>query len=94
VLELNLDSTSLQQLTAADLTGPDTRRTVLSGGAVVGVLLGERDLAALQDTLAVLATVGAREAIAEGLADLAAGRADDWAALRADYGRGEPEHAT
>jgi hypothetical protein len=91
VLDVDVTSTDLEQLTAADLSGPHTRRRLVKGQSPIGVLLGERDLAAVEQTLSVLATVGAREAIAEGLSDLAAGRADKWVALRTDYGRGDPD---
>jgi hypothetical protein len=40
-------------------------------------------------TLDLSASRGTREAIAEGLADLAAHRAEPWAELRRDYGRSE-----
>ena len=47
------------------------------------MLISADDLAALEETVDILATAGASEAIAEGLADLEAGRVADNEALRA-----------
>jgi len=49
------------------------------------VLISADDLAALEETVDILATAGASEAIAEGLADLEAGRVADNEALRARF---------
>jgi prevent-host-death family protein len=62
------------------------RVTITRHGRTAGVLISADDLAALEETVDLLATPGASEAIAEGLADLAAGRVADNAALRARHG--------
>lgn len=54
-------------------------------GRPAAVLISPEDLAALEETIDVLTTSGAREAIAEGLADLAAGRVADNEALRVRF---------
>jgi antitoxin YefM len=61
------------------------RVTITRHGRTAAVLISADDLAALEETVDLLATPGASEAIAEGLADLAAGRVADNAALRARY---------
>ena len=59
------------------------RVTITSHGRPAAVLVSPDDLAALEETVDVLTTPGAPEAITEGLADLAAGRVADNEALRA-----------
>jgi antitoxin YefM len=54
-------------------------------GRPAAVLVSPDDLAALEETVDILTMSGAREAIAEGLADLAAGRVADNEALRARF---------
>jgi prevent-host-death family protein len=54
-------------------------------GRPAAVLVSPNDLAALEETVDILTTSSAREAIAEGLADLAAGRVADNAAPRARF---------
>ncbi len=54
-------------------------------GRPAAVLVSPHDLAALEETVDVLATPGAPEAIAEGLADLKARRVADNEALRARF---------
>ncbi len=54
-------------------------------GRLVAVLVSPDDLAALEETVDILTTSGAPEAIAEGLADLEAGRVADNEALRARF---------
>jgi antitoxin YefM len=61
------------------------RVTITRHGRTAAILISADDLAALEETVDLLATPGASEAIAEGLADLAAGRVADNAALRARY---------
>jgi len=61
------------------------RVTITRHGRTAAVLISADDLAALEETVDLLATPGASEAIAEGLADLAAGRVADNATLRARY---------
>jgi antitoxin YefM len=54
-------------------------------GRPAAVLISPDDLAALEETVDILTAPGAQEAIAEGLADLAAGRVADNEALRARF---------
>jgi antitoxin YefM len=54
-------------------------------GRPAAVLISPEDLAALEETVDILTTAGAREAIAEGLEDLAAGRIADNDALRTRF---------
>jgi prevent-host-death family protein len=54
-------------------------------GHPAAVLISPEELAALEETVDILTTKGAREAIAEGLDDLAAGRIADDDALRARF---------
>lgn len=61
------------------------RVTITRHGRPAAVLVSPDDLAALEETVDILTTSGAREAIAEGLADLAAGRVADNEALRARF---------
>jgi antitoxin YefM len=49
------------------------------------VLVSAEDLAGLEETVDLLTTTGAAEAIAEGLADLEAGRVADNEVLRARF---------
>lgn len=61
------------------------RVTITRHGHVAAVLVSADDLAALEETVIILATPGATDAIGEGLADLAAGRVADNEALRARF---------
>ena len=61
------------------------RVTITRHGRTAAVLISADDLAALEETVDLLTTRGLSEAIAEGLADLAAGRIADNAAIRARY---------
>ncbi|MCW2529638.1 MAG: hypothetical protein JWM76_4498 [Pseudonocardiales bacterium] len=70
------------------------RIELTSGSAPVAVVVSTDELAAMENTQQLLATNGALAAVAEGLADLAAGRADNWTQLRTDYGRGDPDNVT
>ena len=54
-------------------------------GHPAAVLVAADDLAALEETVNILATPGASEAIAEGVADIEAGRVVDNEALRARF---------
>lgn len=54
-------------------------------GRPTAVLIAPDDLAALEESVDILTTAGAPEAIAEGLADLAAGRVADNEALRGRF---------
>lgn len=61
------------------------RVTITRHGRTAAVLISADDLAALEETLDILATPGTTEAIAEGLSDLAAGRVAENEALRARF---------
>lgn len=61
------------------------RVVITRHGRPTAVLVSPDDLAALEETVNVLTTPGASEAIAEGLADLDAGRVSDNDALRARF---------
>jgi antitoxin YefM len=62
------------------------RVTITRHGHPAAVLISADDLAAIEETLEVLGTPGAVEAIHEGLADTAAGRFADNDALKSRYG--------
>jgi antitoxin YefM len=64
------------------------RVTITRHGRPTVVLISTEDLAALEETVDLLTTPGAMEAIAEGLADLNAGRIADNQALRARFSAG------
>lgn len=64
--------------------------TLSLDGAAAAVVLDAQHYATLEATARLLAVPGTREAVAEGVADLAAGRCRDWWAVRTEYGRGEP----
>jgi len=61
------------------------RVVITRHGAPAAVLISPEDLAALEETVAILATPGAQDAIAEGLSDLGAGRIADNEALLARF---------
>jgi antitoxin YefM len=61
------------------------RVTITRHGRPTAVLVSADDLAALEETVDLLRTPGAEEAITEGLADLEAGRVADNDALRARF---------
>ena len=61
------------------------RVTITRHGRTAAVLISAEDLAALEETVDILATPGAAEAIAEGLADLEVGRVADNDALRSRF---------
>lgn len=62
------------------------RVTITRHGHPAAVLISADDLAAIEETLEILGTPGAAEAIHEGLADAAAGRFADNDALKSRYG--------
>jgi prevent-host-death family protein len=62
------------------------RVTITRHGRTAAVLVSADDLAALEETVDILATPGTAGAIAEGLADLEAGRVADNEGLRARLG--------
>ena len=61
------------------------RVVITRRGSPVAVLISTDDLGALEETVAILATPGAQEAIAEGLSDLGAVRIADNEALLARF---------
>jgi antitoxin YefM len=63
------------------------RVVITRHGRPSAVLISPEDLAALEETVDILTTPGAPEAIAEGLADLEADRVADNDALRARFRR-------
>ncbi len=63
------------------------RVVITRHGRPTAILIAPDDLAALEETVDILATPGAPAAIAEGLADLEAGRVADNDALRARFNR-------
>lgn len=62
------------------------RVTITRHGRPAAVLISADDLASIEETLEILGTPGAPEAIVEGLADAAAGRFADNDELRSRYG--------
>jgi antitoxin YefM len=62
------------------------RVTITRHGHPAAVLISADDLAAIEETLDILGTPGAAEAVNEGLADAAAGRFADNDALKSRYG--------
>jgi antitoxin YefM len=71
----------------SDVERTHDRVTITRHGRAAAVLISADDLAALEETVEILATPGAAEAITEGLADLEAGRVADNQALRARFAR-------
>ncbi len=69
----------------ADVERTHDRVVISKHGRTAAVLISADDLAALEETVEILATPGAVEAITEGLADLEAGNVADNAALRARF---------
>lgn len=61
------------------------RVTITRHGRTSAVLISADDLAALEETISILTTPGASEAITEGIADLDADRVADNEALRARF---------
>lgn len=62
------------------------RVTITRHGRPAAVLISADDLAGIEETLEILGTPGAAEAIAEGLADAEAGRFADNHGLKLRYG--------
>lgn len=62
------------------------RVTITRHGRPAAVLISADDLAAIEETLEILGTPGAVEAVSEGLTDAAAGRFADNDALKSRYG--------
>lgn len=73
--------------------GPGDRVRIVAQDGTVAMVLAPGDLDSLESTQLLLAKNGALAAIAEGLADLAAGRSQDWLTLRTEFGRPGDEQA-
>ncbi len=70
----------------ADVERTHERVTITRHGHPAAVLISADDLASLEETLEILGTPGAVQAIAEGKADAAAGRFVDNDEIKARYG--------
>lgn len=70
----------------ADVERTHERVTITRHGHPAAVLISADDLASLEETLEILGTPGAVQAIAEGKADAAAGRFVDNDGIKARYG--------
>lgn len=70
----------------ADVERTHERVTITRHGHVAAVLISADDLAALEETLEILGTPGAAQAIREGQADVAANRFIDNEEIKAKYG--------
>lgn len=71
----------------ADVEQTHERVTITRHGRPAVVLISADDLASIEETLDILGTPGARDAIREGRADAAAGRFVDNDEIKARYGR-------
>jgi hypothetical protein len=85
VTEFDLAESDLSALIRA--VAADGARISLHGAGLAArvAVIRADELASLEASLAFHATLGAREAADEGIADLAAGRCQPWAELRGDY---------
>ncbi|MDQ2790200.1 MAG: type II toxin-antitoxin system prevent-host-death family antitoxin [Pseudonocardiales bacterium] len=72
----------------ADVEHTHERVTITRHGHPAVVLISAEDLASIEETLDILGTPGALDAIREGRADAVAGRFVDNEEIRARYGRG------
>lgn len=70
----------------SDVERTHARVTITRHGHPAAVLISADDLASLEETLEILGTPGARQAIREGLADAEAERFADNDAIKARYG--------
>lgn len=70
----------------ADVERTHQRITITRHGRPAAVLISADDLASIEETLKILGTPGAVQAIREGQADAAAGRFADNDEVRARYG--------
>ena len=70
----------------AEVERTHERVTITRHGHPAAVLISADDLAAIEDTLEILGTPGAAEAIREGVADASAGRFADNDEVKARYG--------
>jgi antitoxin YefM len=71
----------------AEVQRTHERVTITRHGQPAAVLIAADDLAALEETLEILGTPGALDAVREGRADAAAGRFVDADELRARFSR-------
>jgi prevent-host-death family protein len=71
----------------AEVEATHERVTITRHGHAVAVVLSPDDLASLEETLEILSTPGASQAIADGDADLAAGRVVDGPEVLARFRR-------
>ncbi len=69
----------------ADVERTHERVTITRHGHPAAVLIAADDLASIEETLEILGTPGAVEAIREGQADVAAGRIADNDEIKARY---------
>lgn len=69
----------------SDVERTHHRVTITRHGRTAAVLISADDLAALEETVDILATPGSADAISQGLADLEAGRVADNEALRGRF---------
>ncbi len=70
----------------ADVERTNGRVTITRHGHAVAVLISADDLASIEETLEILGTPGAEQAIREGQADATAGRYVDGEEIKARYG--------
>lgn len=70
----------------AEVERTHARVTITRHGHPAAVLISADDLAAIEETLEILGTPGAAEAIREGQADAAAGRFADSDKIKSRYG--------
>lgn len=70
----------------ADVERTHDRVTITRHGRPAAVLISADDLASIEETLEILGTPGAVQAIREGQADAASGRFEDNDELKARYG--------
>ena len=70
----------------ADVERTHERVTITRHGHPAAVLIAADDLASIEETLEILGTPGAVEAIREGQADVAAGRIAENDEIKARYG--------
>jgi antitoxin YefM len=61
------------------------RVTITRHGRAVAVIMAPADLESLEETLSLLATPGALDAVRESITDLDNGRADSWDRLREEF---------
>lgn len=69
----------------ADVERTHERVTITRHGHIAAVLISADDLASIEETLAILGTPGALEAIREGRAEAAAGKFVDNEEIKARY---------